>query len=482
MVLDRMGIESKLVMSINNVLEYEDEDRNLLINHWMLVVSDGEKEYFCTLSSDLPYIQMGMETKHFAVHIPYKKELSDGTTIQIYEGEEIKHTVLSREQLKDIDTDINYIKEYYKYNEANQISKEWNLHYGNASLNMLRDCCRGNKLFYELEIDETDFINHLMCFEGEEGKKISFYDTPFSSITDGDWKRWIKIICSEVLNKLCDILGFAIYPIPSLESESWNYESWLLSLTIMIENEIYRLFDLKKERIRDFNIQVDYFKYNKWSKKLKQEIDIYAIYEHKNIIIILDKMNALINCVKSRGKNGNMKSLLMSLGYHFINFYHLYENNIDEEGELSSYYIANKFDKMLKKIFSCNEATTNFNLMSYSEQVVIIKDILPIIFPEISVENSKMVDFYDERYSPVLNRIQLYPVKSKITGDYSIIFSVIGDDLDEDFYFFYDLKANTFAVCNILDIHNDYIFVSNRMRCKLSVEELENVEERAIKK
>lgn len=481
-ILDRLGIKSRLVKSINNVIDYSDGNNELLINHWMLAVNDGENEYFCTLSSDLPYIQMGMETKHFGVNIPYMKELNDGTTIQVYEGEEIKHSVLGQEELKNIDIEINYIKDYYRYNESNQPSKEWNLHYSNASFNMLKDAVRGNKLFYELEVGKTDFLNHLMNFEGENGRMISFYDTPISSLTDEDWNKWIKVVCGEVQNKICDILGYDIYPIPTLESNSWNYESWLLSLSSKIEDEIYRQFDLYNDEIKEISIQVDNFKYNKWSKKLKQKLDINGIYDHENIIFILDKLNALVNCIKSKGKNGSMNSLLQSLSYHFINPYNLYENNIDEEGKLSSYYIANKFDEMFERVFSCNETITNFNMMSYSEQVVIIKEVLALMFPEINVENSKMVDGYDERFSPVLNRIQIYPVKSKIDGEYSIIFSVIGDDMDEDFYFFYDLKNNTFNVCNILEINNDYIFVSNRMKSKLGVEDLEDVEETNKKK
>ncbi len=481
-ILDRLGIESRLVKSINNVIDYSDGNNDLLINHWMLAVNDGENEYFCTLSSDLPYIQMGMETKHFGVNIPYMKELNDGTTIQVYEGEEIKHSVLGQNELRNIDIEIKYIKDYYRYNESNQSSKDWNLHYSNASFNMLKDAVRGNKLFYELEVGKTDFLNHLMKFEGENGRMISFYETPISSLTDGDWNKWIKVVCGEVLGKICDILGYDIYPIPTLESNSWNYESWLLSLSSKIEDEIYRQFDLYNDEIKEISIKVDNFKYNKWSKKLKQKLDINGIYDHENIIFILDKLNALVNCIKSKGKNGSMNSLLQSLSYHFINPYNLYENNIDEEGKLSSYYIANKFDEMFERVFSCNETITNFNMMSYSEQVVIIKEVLALMFPEINAENSKMVDEYDERFSPVLNRIQIYPVKSKIDGEYSIIFSVIGDDMDEDFYFFFDLKNNTFNVCNILEINNDYIFVSNRMKSKLGVEDLENVEETNKKK
>lgn len=475
-ILDRLGIQSRLVKSINNVMNYSDGERDLLINHWMLAVNDGENEYFCTLSSDLPYIQMGMETKHFAVNIPYVKELTDGTLVHVYEGEEIKHSVLSFDQLKKVDTEIKYIKDYYRYDESNQVSKEWNLQYSNASLNMLRDSVRGNKLFNDLEIGRTDFHNNLMTFEGENGRLVSFYEEPISSLSDGDWNKWIKLVCSEVLKKINEILGYDIYPIPSLESEYWNYESWLLSLSSKIENDIFNFFGLEKDDFHEMEVQVDNFKYNKWSKKLKQKLDFSQLYDSENIIMLLDKMNALVNCIRSKGKNGNINSLFQALSYHFVPRENLYENNIDETGKLSSYYIANKFEEMFEKVFSCNGETTDINRMSYSEQVVIIKEVIAVMFPEITYENSSMLREYNDSYSPVMNRIQLYPIKSKDTGEYSLIFSIISDGDYDDIYFYYDMKNNEFGVCNLLDINDNFIFVSERMKNKLGVEDLENVE------
>lgn len=482
MVYDRLGINSRLVKSINNVIEYSDGENDISINHWMLVVSDGEREYFCTLSSDLPYIQMGMETKHFGVNIPYTKELSDGTCVNVYEGEEVKHTVIPRDELKEIDIAIKYIKNFYKYDDSSHTSKEWQPQYDNASLFMLRDTIRGNRLFNELEIGKSDFFNRMMQFEGENGRNISFYDQEMSSLTDEDWKIWIKNICREVQNKCSEIIGYEIYPLPSIESSYWNYESWLLSFTFLLEREIYRQFNLSKEDIKEVEVDVENFKYSKWSKKLKQKLDMNGMYDHENLILIIDKLNALVNCIRSKGKSGNLNSLFQSLSYHFIDRNNIYENNIDENGKLSSYYIANKFEEMFKRVFSCNETTTDINRMSYSEQIVIIKEVLSIMFPEISYENSNMVDSYNDGYSPVFNRIHLYPIKNKNNGEYALIFSVIGDGEYDDIYFFYDLKTNSFDVCNILDIYNDYIFVSERMKNKFSVEDLENIDNVGRKK
>lgn len=479
-VLDRLGIQSRLVKSINNVMEFSKDDKSFSINHWLLAVSDGENEYFCTLSSDLPYIQMGMETKHFGVNIPYRKILPDGSQVQVYEGEEIKHRVLSPERLKEIDIEIHYIKDYYRYNNASQVTKDWNPQYFNAGFHMLRDSMRGNRLFYELEIEKSHFMEKVMNFEGDKGRKISFYDDKVSSLTKKDWDNWIKVICKQVLYKINEILGYSIFPIPPIENKNWNYDAWLLSLSSMIEEDVYQLFNISKEEKRDLRISLPTFTYEKWSKNLKQKIDSSRVYDHENIILLLDKMNALVSSIRTGGgyKTNNIRSLLQAIGFHFIDKEDLFQNNIDENGKLSSYYIANKFYLMFSRIFSCNTMPTDFNKMSYSEQVVIIKEILNLIFPEVNAENFKMAEKYNEKYSPVLNRVQIYPLKNRFNGSYALLFGVIGDETSDDFYFFYDLKSNIFKYCNILEINKEFLFVSNRMKNILGVEDLEDMGER----
>lgn len=482
MILDRLGIESELVKSVNNVINYTVDSQSMDINHWFLVAKASGESYFCTLSSDLPYIQMGLETKHFGVNIPYYKTLTNGEKQQVYEGEEIKHTVISKEKLKEIDIAIGYVKDYYMYNDCAQVTKDWYLQYANASLYMLRDSMRSNKLFYELEVDKTDFFKDIFTFESDTGRKISFYEDLPSSLSREDWSSWLKIICKHVLLKIEEIIGYDIYPIPSLNSQHWNYDSWLLSLCVQIEADVYKLLNVEDDvNVKDYGINIMDFKYNKWSKKIKQGFKFDKSYDYENIIVILDKLNALSNCINSGLKNGNLNSLLNSLSFHFIDKNSFYDNNIDENGKLSNYYIANKFEEVFKRIFSCNEIRTDFNGMSYSEQVVIIKDIINLMFPEVTYDNSHMVSGYDERYSPVLNRIQVFPMKSREDGEYSIVFSV-GDDKTSDYYFFYNPKTNEFNVSNILDVYNDYLIVSDRMKNRFSVEELEDIESHRVKK
>lgn len=484
MVLDRLGIECKLVKSINNVMTYSEGDKSIDINHWFLAVKDSDgKWFFTTLSSDLPYIQMGMETKHFGVNISYMKELSDGTIQQVYEGEEIDNKVISKEELKQVDINIKYIKFYYTYDDQARRTRDFNLQYENASLHMLRDAVKANRMYYETELENTSFMHDAFYFEGSGGRQISIIDDGVEDLTKEDWQIWLKNICGKVLDKICEIIGYPIYPIPPLESRGWNYDAWLLSLSFMLEDEIYSRLDLKDGgRIEDTLIDVTNFNYNKWSKKVKSTFRFDHKYDYQNIILILDKMNALVNFINGKNKGGNLNALFKSLSSHFIPADSLYINNIDDDGKLSNDYIARKFFVMFAKVFSCNEIRTDFNNMSYSEQVNIIKEVLGVMFPEITLENSGMVSDYDNRYSPVLNRIQAWPIKNNETGDYAIVFGILGDPMknddeaDNEYYFFYDLKSNKFEVCDILNVYQNYTIVSSRMKDKFSVEDLENLE------
>lgn len=478
MAYDRIGIKADLVETNTTMLAVSD-DENFLINHWFLAIYDDEtkKTYFATLTPDLPYIQMNMDTRHFASDIPYKRNYN-GNVMQIYKGQEIKHSTLSRKELKEIDLAIGYIKNSYQYNDKGQVDSKWFLQYDNASLYMLRDSLKGNNLFYELEINETLFYQSLTEFKGEDNRIISFIDDNIGSLSDGDWDCWIKILCRFVLDRVQEILGYEINVLPSIESNYWNYESWLLNLCVQIQYDLFlSLNNNVKDDFSDVYVDVEKFKYNKWSKQVKARFGKkHDKFDYNDILVILDKMNALINCVKSKGKNGHFNELFLGMAYHFIEPTHLYENNISKDGYLSNYYIANKFDKVFRKVFGCNEVVTEFNDMGYAEKITIIKELLVIMFPEINKNNSFMLNEYNDNYGAVFNRIQLYPIKSKKSGHYSILFNILGDSKSSDYYFFYSAKKNTFKVSNGLDIYNDYIIVSSRMKNRISVEDLEKID------
>ena len=471
---ERVGIKAQLVETNTTIAALSDEEE-FLINHWFLAIYDGDTAYLATLTPDLPYIQLNMETKHFASDIPYKRNYN-GKIMQVYKGEEIKHSTISRDKLKEIDKAIGYLSLSYPYNDKAQSSNDWFLQYDNASLYMLRDSLRDNRLYYEIEGQQTSFCQSLFEFEGEQHKKISLLEDDLSSLTHEDWNQWIKLISRQVLSKIEEILGYEVNVLPNLDSPYWNYEAWLLNLCVQIQDDILKQLDNnERANYRDFSIDVEHFKYNKWSRKLKKEFNCKEdSFNYYNILTILDKLTSLVSIVQT--KNGNLRKILTSLTYHFIPPEHLYENNIDEQGYLSNYYIANKFDKLFPKIFGCNELVTDFNKMEYSEQAVIIKEILNLMFGEITYDNSSHLVDYDKNYNAILNRIQMYPIKNKENGEYSILFNILGDNKCGDYYFFYNPNSNVFKISNALDIYNEYIIISNRMKHRMSIDDLEKIE------
>ena len=473
MVYDRLGIRSKLVETNTSLATIYDKGE-FLINHWFLAVYDEDgKAYFMTLTPDLGYIQMDMETKHFASNIPYIRDFGL-KKMQVYKGEEIKPSFISRNELKEIDIAIGYIKKEYLYNDKYQKTNQWEKNYDNASFSMLKNEMKDNKLFYELALHKSSFYQFCTNFKGENGKYISFTQDDLVNLTDDDWYYFNKIVCEQVLNKISQILGYEIFVIPNINSKHWNYESWLLNLCVQLQDKILKRMYQKDNTDINVNLDLNHFEYNKWSKNIKAKYNSNTTYD--DILSILDKMNSLVKSTEKKETRKNVGVLLHKLGYHFISKKYVYEKNINEDGYLSNCYIANKFNLLFPYVFSCNDVITDFNKMGYSEMVSIIKEVIMLMFSEITKNNSSKLNGYNENYNAIFNRIQMYTVRNKETKEYSIVFNIPSNNNENDYYFFYNPGRNLFRTFNFLDFCNDYIIVSNRLKNKMSIMDLENIE------
>ena len=222
------------------------------------------------------------------------------------------------------------------------------------------------------------------------------------------------------------------------------------------------------------NLDLNHFEYNKWSKNIKAKYNSNTTYD--DILSILDKINSLVKSTEKKETRKNVGVLLHKLGYHFISKKYVYEKNINEDGYLSNCYIANKFNLLFPYVFSCNDVITNFNKMGYSEMVSIIKEVIMLMFSEITKNNSSKLNGYNENYNAIFNRIQMYTVRNKETKEYSIVFNIPSNNNENDYYFFYNPGRNLFRTFNFLDFCNDYIIVSNRLKNKMSIMDLENIE------
>lgn len=479
-VYDILGIKSELIKSNNNIINYEDEDKDksLEINHWFLATYDEDgKAYFLTLASDLPYIQMGMQTRHFATNIPYTKTQKNGNVIQVYCGDEIKHTVLKDEQLRKIDVNIGYLKNYYNYDENYRLSNNVSLNYTDAAIAMLANELKGNKLYYDIEIQNTRFYKKLMEFRSAD-KELSLYGKKLDSLRKEDWDVWVKRLCKLVHKKIEQMIEYKIYIKTYYNEENWNYKDWLNDICVQLQRHLFRI--LKNDH-PELYITGD-FNYSKWSRSMKKVIQSETgIYDIDNILLMLDKTNILVSSIELGQPTEKFMKVFTLLAYHFLNRNYVLESDVNGK-KVTNKYISHKFSVLFKKIFSCNEGTTEFNKMNYSEQTVIIKLMLEKMFPELNVANAIIGDNYDEQYTVIQNRIQVYAVKNKTSDEYAFIFHIVGDKSNKDFYddafddcyYFYNPKENVFKVTNILNIGNDYNIISNRLKTR--IEDMENIE------
>ena len=437
-IYDYLGIKSRLVKQINKPIIINKDNNQLTIDHYFLAVEDGNSTYFMTLASDLPFIKEGMKTRLFANDIPYKRTLSNKTEEQVYEGEEIKHTVLSDEDLKKIDKEIGYINNYYRFDDDDHKRNDYYLQYNDSALLLLKEEIKNNKWYNELLAQNTVFYKSLYNYVNKDNKSLSFNNSTLKDFSDTDINDWINTLCLNVEKRISNINGqeYDLF----YHIDNFNYDEWLKNIC----NKIH---------------YIDDFTYTKWSKEIKS-LYKYNEYDYNSVFAILDKTNAIVKKIKNRDTK-NFNNLLIKLSYHFIEKNRII--NINNKSEfVSNKYIAYKLAILFPKIFGCNDAITPFNQREYSEQIVIIKEILEIMFPELNKKNSK-IENYNNLYSSVFNRIQIYTIKSKKTQEYSIIFNVVGNNIEGNYYYYYNPKENKFYIADILEIFQEYVIVSERL-------------------
>lgn len=501
---ERVGIKTTMVKTVAaKVLE-----NGLEIYHYFLAAYDEKgNAYFLTIIPDIANIKMGFQTEHFAGNIPYERVVN-GENIRVYQGLEIKPTLLDNSELKKIDDKINCNFLEYQYSNIGCYCKKWLPNYNNAALWMVRDCFKNNKLYYEMEIYDTKFYKSLISFTGDDMQIKSFNTMKLNEFSHKDFDIWIKKLCKLVVDKINNVLGDDIVSIDygnvaSLSSckednglshyaasriknkenleEPWSYDEFLKNLCVSIQDfVILYLNGVYPSDFSTYYVQDD-FLFSKWAKRIRKNLKgKNNINEYDDLLAVLEKMNSLVQFVKS-GKvrdGANFRKLFNNLAYHFINPKHIYENSLEDDF-LSSYYIASKFYKMFPFILGCDSIKTDFNRLDYAEQIAVLREIVPLMFPEVNMSNSWKIDNYNDRYNAIENRINFYPVKDKKSLEYLIVFNIVGVD-DVDYYFIYDMKNNSFDKINILELSNDYVIISLRFKSK--IEEMENIESKRMKK
>lgn len=471
-IFDKINIYSELVYTTT------EDDINSNIRHWFIIVQDDEKkQYFLTLAADLPYIKNEFPTEHFAndlIFFSSKGEANyvvrNDTSMLLREivdkntgkrSYEFDHTVLSEEHLKQIDESIGYkqlyqskdlisssgfLSLYYEYMESN--SDVYNIF--KKTLKIGSDMFKSGYSIEEEDID--DFINTL-------DKYI------FDKL--GNKEQIISILSKEidnpVYNEESDLYLFIINNKKNLK----KIKSFEISELVTMLNQAFelkrRLLELKKAK-RELTV---FYNANKNSDN----------YDSKKYYNLCESYkNAVQNISISR-----ISPILNRIAFYFIKD----QINVNKNDDyVSTEYIVNKFIVLFPLVFDCNYKnnqtvkSNGFSIQNYSEQIVIIKKLLSIVFSELTERNCNDIEDYNANYSPLENRIQTFPLKDKETGEFCIAFR-FGKKIEENApEYIYIPSQNLLRLRNPIVDKTKYWICSRRFNNLL--QDVENMEEKLV--
>ena len=422
-IYDDLGISSKIIETIA-----ADDDLDFDIHHFFLCANDGANNYFLTLVADLPNIQNGLKTEHFGTNIEYYREDENGVPKQVYKGEEIPHKIISSEELKKIDEKIGYTTVFEDLSGENKI-------YINDLFDMINEKMAKNRWYYDSVAEHTRFYEKF------------FIDNPYLTINNDNevmYNELIKDVCTDIEEK---IIGIRV------DNVNFDFDNWY---DMMMQNPNLTDDDKKEIKIaRDFNNCIK---------------NAYKTFHEKQELTGKD--------LEKFKKQFDRKS--HKLAEYFVDKKYLPPISFEYA---TNDYISNKLKLMFMDFFETNTgAITEYNKLSYSEQIGIIKNIfLPMVFKHLSKDNCYIdTTEYDDNYSAILNRVYIRALKNKESGLYSISFVVRGNE--DTRYFIYDLQRNTLKELNDIQI---ILFLQNNVVCKsnnsnvndtnLKIEEVENM-------
>lgn len=470
-IFDKINIYSELVYTTAE--DVKDGD----IRHWFLIVRDNKKkQYFLTLAADLPYIKNEFSTEHFASDLTFFSSkgkpnyvIPDDTDMFLSEvedektgnkGYEFKHDILSERDLKKIDESIGYSQ---LYQSKNLISSSKFL-----------------SLYFEyMESNSDIYYIYRNCFKiGDEELKSSYF------IDGKDIENFINKLNEYIFNKIGDKNMIISSLSKEIDTPIYNEDNDLFlfvndnkkkfkkindpkmsELVIMLcqvfdlEQRFLELKKVKEELVNFYNNRTnnlyDNVKYNELSIKYKKAINNISI----------SKINSILN----------------RIAFYFIKDE---INIINPDDYVSIDYIINKFVIMFPLVFDCSfknistVKSNSFSIQNYSEQIVIIKKMLSIIFSELTEKNCFDMEDYNTKYSPVENRIQPFPLKDKQTGEYVIGFRFGTKKEENSPEYIYIPSENVLKARDPIDDRNRYWICSKRFNDLLK--EVENMEEELV--
>lgn len=470
-IFDKIGIKSEYVRTTG---------KSDGIRHWFIAAQDDTgSNLFLTLAADLPFIKNNFPTEHFATDFSYMR---DG--IQLYEApEEIDHLVLSKEELKSLDESIGYSKLYSLDEKGRTIDlfpKNYSyIHFTTVEenseiFNIFKRCLKiDDSLIKRIdEIENSDFIDFLQELNKYVCNSIvKSLNIDGTNVLGKDIEGSLKNIIVELGKKRnINIDGnLSIKQIMKSIKKTDLFRGYeqnieLINILLRVNNLINNFVSIR-EQYEKLQKEISELENNKLDES---NADIFKSLLYEESIL----KNKLEDAQKEIGIS-KLNELLKRISYYFVS-----EDLEYNSSAISTTYVAKKLAVMFPIVFESyrpqdpDRTPNSFSLQGYSEQIVIIKKLLRIVFNEITQKNTSKISNYNSHYSPVENIIQTYPLRDKKTGEYCIGFYISGLDDEKEYSFIYIPSINVFKSFDLLMESENYLIVSNRFTNK--IDELEN--------
>lgn len=473
-IYDNCHIDCEIRRTIN-ATNYIQDDKEITIRHYFIVVTgNDEKKYFLTLNPDLPNIQIGKMTSHFANKIEYliekKEQDADGneftTFVQNYEGDEIEYSVMTPQEIKMLDEKLGFIK----YKTLDNLGKI-QLQYTDYFFDMLKKAYTSNEEYLKDLASQTEFfydlsnlINGTKTFEEIMNREESPTSEELENscinfrIKDKSLQDWSKIKQFIVLNIIIELSN--TYDIPDITEHMDIYNQAII-------DENYDLI---------FNKFKEEFLKKGWNNQKLQQCGLL------NPLSKLRQTKNLMRIIDSIATNDLEKAKLIKFKKEvFEGIYNLSLLFVPNEylplskDSLSSTFITHKIILTFNKIFDIGHKT-EFNNLELSEQITIIKEILELILQDIKVDFS--IPNYNKEKSPMRNRILTTVIFDKNTHKPYYLMCVKNTKIEQINLsgfnpIIYDMQENTIDTHkSLVDIMSDY-YVIKDADMKLMIEEID---------
>ncbi len=450
-VYDRLNIPCHLIKSYSYApLTQTSKEK---VYHWRLSVDINNTHYSLILASDLYNIKNGFATEHFATKLDYCNPKGE----RLYQGEKLDFSVLSYKELEEIDNKIGYINTSYPD------GKKYKKSYNDRAINSIKRLMKNNQWYYQLYTINSRIYNNLFTIVDGNGNLSNITSLDNKTIFTEYAEQLIENVCIEVEKAIKSSYDFQL---PILKYE--NYEKWLESICIFLEDDLIETYGENQRKIIEVS---DNFNFKEWRRKQKLVLSCpYKSYDDN--LELLDQIDIYVNIIrqlkeeykkekvpdKAKDKIRNLRKLHSKICEHFLPDIVILEKNIELINNIpyiKSDYINNKFRIMFPLIFNTS-TSTDFNNLSYSEQIATINKILPCMFPEINIYNISQIPNFSSKFNPALIRIRTYCIYNEFTDEYELIFHIPSFfEFEDEFYYLYNLKDNTFKQIDVIeDIYN----------------------------